>query len=231
MSGVLRSVLLSGALASFCLGDDAQHSVIKVSGPDDCDDDNLVDAKSTLQIHYTGFIGSSVSGEPGAVFDSSRPDEEVAGGRGQPTTIMLGVGHVLKGWDVGLVGLCKGTRVHLTLEPPLAFGEGGKNATTSDGETTVVVPGNATVTFDIEILDVALSNLFDEIDIDHDAKFDHAELRKYFAFHNLTETEGALDGMWERLDTDKNGFISWDEFDGPKGRAPPVMSEHAKDEL
>jgi FKBP-type peptidyl-prolyl cis-trans isomerase len=44
-----------------------------------------------MQAHYRGML------EDGTVFDSSY-------GRGRPLTIMVGVGEVIKGWDLCIAG-------------------------------------------------------------------------------------------------------------------------------
>ena len=84
------------------------------------------------------------------------------------------------------------------------------------------------------------SNLFEQIDLDGSGGFDRQELRKYFAAQNFTEKEGEeanpLEGYWERLDTDRDGIISWQEFDGPKGAEPAshpraVAKDALKDEV
>lgn len=33
------------------------------------------------------------------------------------------------------------------------------------------------------------------------------------------------DGLWEDEDKDKDGFVSWEEFTGPKGSSPPDHDE------
>merc|ERR1719469_1363454 len=55
-------------------------------------------------MHYTGTIDeSSTTGEKGKKFDSSRDRDETF-------DVQIGTGQVIKGWDEGIVGLCKGSK-------------------------------------------------------------------------------------------------------------------------
>lgn len=84
----------------------------------------------TISVHYTGFL------ENGKKFDSSLD-------RGEPFSFTLGVGQVIPGWDQGLEGLKVGTKAKLTIHPDLAYGPMGIGG---------VIPGDATLIFDIELL-------------------------------------------------------------------------------
>lgn len=87
---------------------------------------------STVTLHYEGRLAD------GAVYDSSHA-------RAQPVTCRLGDGTVIKGWEEGLVGMREGGVRKLTVPPHLAYGERG---------VPPVIPGNATLTFEIELLRV-----------------------------------------------------------------------------
>ena len=82
--------------------------------------------------HYTGKLPD------GTVFDSSVE-------RGQPFEFPLGKGRVIKGWDEAFALLQVGDKATLTLPPHLAYGERGAPPT---------IPANATLIFDVELLDV-----------------------------------------------------------------------------
>ena len=56
-----------------------------------------------------------------------------------------GVGDVIKGWDIGVAGMRVGDKRKLTVPPQLAYA--------SDG-VTGVIPPNATLVFDVELMDV-----------------------------------------------------------------------------
>ncbi|XP_065569854.1 peptidyl-prolyl cis-trans isomerase Fkbp12-like [Artemia franciscana] len=81
-------------------------------------------------VHYTGTLDN------GKVFDSSRT-------RGQPFKFTLGMGEVIRGWDEGVAQLSLGQRAKLICTPDYAYGSKGHPG---------VIPPNATLTFDVELL-------------------------------------------------------------------------------
>lgn len=162
-------------------------------------------------MHYTGTIDeSSETGEKGSKFDSSRD-------RGQTFDFQIGQGRVIKGWDEGIIGLCKGAKATLIIPPDMGYGASGAGD---------VIPGGATLKFDIEVVDIKDGpppppNYFSMIDTDSNGFLDKAEIDAYF------EKMGRAvpDGLWENEDKDGDGKISWDEFSGPKGTEPPSAKE------
>jgi len=99
--------------------------------------ERVVKNGDTVYVHYTGTL------ENGVKFDSSLD-------RGEPFDFIVGAGRVIKGWDQGLVGMKVGEKKHLVLSPDLAYGAAG--ITMPDG--TVVIPKNATLIFDIELISI-----------------------------------------------------------------------------
>lgn len=95
----------------------------------------------SVSVHYTGKL------EDGTVFDSSIP-------RGQPFTFTLGAGQVIKGWDLGVEGMKLGEKRSLVIPPHLGYGIRGAGAT---------IPPNATLIFDIELLEVTMPIILGEL--------------------------------------------------------------------
>jgi FKBP-type peptidyl-prolyl cis-trans isomerase len=87
----------------------------------------------TAVVHYTGWLTD------GKKFDSSKD-------RGQPFSFPLGQGRVIKGWDEGVATMRVGGKRILTIPPELGYGARG----TPGGP----IPPNATLKFEVELLDV-----------------------------------------------------------------------------
>ena len=89
-------------------------------------------AGQTVVVHYRGTL------ENGKQFDASYD-------RVTPFSFPLGAGRVIKGWDEGVVGMKVGGSRKLVIPPDLAYGSRGAGG---------VIPPNATLTFEVELLDV-----------------------------------------------------------------------------
>lgn len=96
-------------------------------------DNNIIPKVGDLvTIHYTGTL------ENGKKFDSSRD-------RGKPFQCTIGVGQVIKGWDTSITQLSVGSRAKLTIPGHEAYGVRGFPG---------LIPPNATLVFDVELLGV-----------------------------------------------------------------------------
>jgi FKBP-type peptidyl-prolyl cis-trans isomerase len=91
-------------------------------------------------VHYTGWLYDDVAKDHhGRKFDSSRD-------RRQPFSFPLGSAHVIRGWEQGIPGMKVGGTRRLVIPPTLAYGEKGAG--------NGVIPPNATLLFEVELLAV-----------------------------------------------------------------------------
>ncbi len=97
----------------------------------------------SVTVNYTGWLYDPAQPEQkGRQFDTST-------GRG-PFMFQLGVGRVIPGWDLGVAGMKVGGQRRLIIPPDLGYGSSGSGT---------VIPPNATLLFDIELLEVPLAGV------------------------------------------------------------------------
>jgi FKBP-type peptidyl-prolyl cis-trans isomerase FkpA len=92
-----------------------------------------------VTVHYTGWLYDETRDDrKGEKFDSSRD-------RNDPFTFRLGAGQVIRGWDEGVAGMKVGGQRTLTIPPAYGYGSRGVPG---------AIPPDATLVFDVELLDV-----------------------------------------------------------------------------
>src|SRR6516162_9280805 len=93
----------------------------------------------TAVVHYTGWLyDPNAADKKGKKFDSSLD-------RGSPFSFPLGGGRVIAGWDEGVVGMKVGGKRTLIIPSDMGYGKRGAGG---------VIPPDATLLFDVELLDV-----------------------------------------------------------------------------
>lgn len=86
---------------------------------------------ANVSAHYVGKLPN------GTDFDSSKK-------RGKPFQFPIGMGRVIKGWDVGIASMKKNEVAVFTIAPQMGYGAAGAGG---------VIPPNATLLFEVELLD------------------------------------------------------------------------------
>ena len=90
-------------------------------------------ANDNVTVNYTGVLTN------GTTFDSNVDPKF---GHVAPFTFLLGAGHVIKGWDQGVLGMKVGEKRRLVIPAALGYGAGGAAPS---------IPPNATLVFDVEV--------------------------------------------------------------------------------
>ena len=90
-------------------------------------DGDAAEPGQTAVVHYVGVAASN-----GEQFDASWD-------RGDTFSFPLGAGHVIAGWDQGVVGMKVGGRRRLVIPAHLGYGERGAGGVIAPGETLIFV--------------------------------------------------------------------------------------------
>jgi len=132
---VIVLITLSFVSAKECQGENLPpNEKLRVgvrSRPDSCP--MKAQKGDKLSMHYTGKLYSNCE-----KFDSSLD-------RNQPFEFTLEAGMVIAGWDQGLLGMCIGEKRKLTIPSNMGYGDRGAGG---------MIPGGATLVFDVELLDI-----------------------------------------------------------------------------
>jgi len=140
-AGAVLALALLAAIAPSAQSNAATNQVIEMpNGLKYTDNTTGTGTEATagkkVSVHYTGWLYNN--GAKGAKFDSSVD-------RGQPFQFTLGAHQVIAGWDEGVAGMKVGGKRTLIIPPELGYGARGVGG---------VIPPNATLMFDVELLGV-----------------------------------------------------------------------------
>jgi FKBP-type peptidyl-prolyl cis-trans isomerase len=140
-AGAALALALLAVVIPFARSNAATNQVIEMPNGLKYTDDKTGDgaaatAGNKVSVHYTGWLYNN--GVKGAKFDSSVD-------RGQPFQFTLGAHQVIAGWDEGVAGMKVGGKRTLIIPPELGYGARGAGG---------VIPPNATLMFDVELLGV-----------------------------------------------------------------------------
>jgi len=153
-----------------------------------------------VSVHYTGWLYKD--GVKGAKFDSSKD-------RGEPFEFELDGGMVIRGWDEGVQGMkIGGTRV-LVIPPQLGYGARGAGG---------VIPPNATLMFEVELLGVSGGDEAVDLDLQTTASG--------LQFQDTVVGEGAEAKSGQKVTVHYTGWLYKDglrgkKFDSSKDRRDP----------
>ncbi|XP_040601588.1 peptidyl-prolyl cis-trans isomerase FKBP7 isoform X1 [Mesocricetus auratus] len=162
-----------------------------------------------LNAHYDGYLAKD-----GSKFYCSRTQDE-----GHPKWFVLGVGHVIKGLDIGMMGMCPGEKRKVIIPPSFAYGKEGYEPL-AKGK----IPPNATLMFEIELYAVTKGprsiETFKEIDTDNDRQLSKAEIELYLEKdfekdakpRDKSYQNAVLEDIFKKNDHNRDGFISPKEY-------------------
>ena len=98
----------------------------------------IAERGNCVYTHYTAWRAN------GRKVESSH-DPLPGGTPGQPVAFTLGIGQVMRGWDIGVMGMRVGGQRRLLVPADLAYGERGRPP---------LIPSGASLVFDMELVDV-----------------------------------------------------------------------------
>ena len=136
--------------------------------------------------------------------------------------LIAGSDDTIPGWSYGVIGMCVGEQRRLTVPPEWGFGEATNN--NNANTNNLGIPPGATLQMTLDLVSTATPpNLFAEIDTNRDAKLSKQELTVWLRNKGVPANELArvAQQLLEQDDANRDGFIQWTEYSGPRGNAPP----------
>ena len=169
-----------------------------ISKPESCPEGSL--ATKGRQVYFKYVAAINEKGEEGSmVVDKGESD------------FMLGGGHTMPGLELGIDGMCVGEHRRLTIPPSLGM----------DGMTLV---------YEVHLTSTGVGkpppNMWAEIDINVDHVIDPTEMERWFK--EVKQFATIPEGAFTSQDKDRDGVITWAEFDGPKGPHDPAKGSQSQ---
>lgn len=150
-----------------------------------------------VSVHYTGYL------DDGTEFDSSVGSE--------PFTFALGRGLVIPGWDEGIALLSVGDKATLVIPPELAYGAAGAGGG--------IIPPDATLTFDVELLEIKAGSPASPTDISED---DYTTTESGLQYFDMTEGDGTVAETGKVVSVHYTGWLTdGTKFDSSLDRGTP----------
>ncbi len=177
-------------------------SGLQIAVTEEGDGEQAAEGK-VVSVHYTGMLAD------GTVFDSSL-------NRGEPIRFPLGQGRVIPGWDEGISMLSEGAMASLIIPPELGYGAQGSGG---------VIPPDATLYFQVELLDVLEGGPAEPEDVEASA---YEETDSGLQYFELEEGDGEVpeEGQPVRIH-----YTAWLEEDGTRIDSSIDMGEPLSFEL
>ncbi len=150
-----------------------------------------------VAVHYQGTLGD------GTEFDNSYE-------RGEPIQFALGRGMVIPGWDEGIALMRKGGEAKLIIPPELAYGEQGAGG---------VIPPNATLTFEVELVDVLPGSPESPTEVDEG---DYTTTNSGLKYYDLEVGDGPVAEPGQQASVHYTGWLTdGTKFDSSIDRGQP----------
>ncbi len=170
---------------------------------------------SMLLMHYTARVAADEGADEGSswIFDEVSDWTNSA-------PIRLGSGEHPQAWSHALEGMCEGQRASLVVPPELGY-TGGSSAASGGRARKSPPSSSSTLLFDVEIVSILTvapdgnpfpPNVFRILDLDKDQRLSLDEVEAHWSNINRARPSNVMAD-----DADNDGYISWDEFTGPKG--------------
>ncbi len=161
------------------------------------------EAGSRVSVHYTGMLAD------GTIFDSSVE-------RGEPIAFVLGTGQVIPGWDEGIALMSTGGKARLVIPSELAYG--------AQGAGNGVIPPNATLTFDVELVDVQDGPPGAPAAPQEIAEADFTTTESGLKYYDMVEGSGAAAEAGQQVVVHYTGWLTdGTKFDSSLDRGDPFV--------